>query len=282
MKLSCSTASFYHLPLRFTLDTARELGFDGVELVVGPEYLLRGQRRTQELCNRLGVKPLSLHPPLLRVPGWPHDHVRNLTQTVAAARAFGCEVVVIHASDAWHEGNRRWREYAAAMKAALEAPGPPITIAVEISQFTKRVQRFAMDDVDTVLRFVEDLGEQVGVTLDTAHTGANGDDLLALYAKLRMRLRNIHLSDWVIRGGKHRTHLVPGEGTLPLAKFLEALTHDAYSGLVTLEVSPYHLHAWSPRQGRERLAESLAYVRAHLCAAQPEQPGAPLGEGARG
>src|SRR5713226_568245 len=103
MKLSFSTASFYHLPLHFTLGVARDLGFDGVELVIGPEYLLRGQRMMQALCHTLGVKPLSLHPPLLRMPGWPTNHARNIVQTVAAARAFGCEVVVIHASDAWHE-----------------------------------------------------------------------------------------------------------------------------------------------------------------------------------
>ncbi len=282
MKLSFSTASFYHLPLRFTLGVARDLGFDGVELVIGPEYVLRGQQRVQALFSKMGATPLSLHPPLLRVPGWPSSATGNIIAAVGAARALGCEVVVIHATDAWQEGNRRWRAYAQAMQAALALPGAPITVAVEISQFTQRRRREAMDDVDTVLRFVEDQGEQVGITLDTAHTGANGDDLLALYAKLRPHLRNIHLSDWVIRGGKHRTHLVPGEGALPLAEFLGALARDNYAGLVTLEVSPYHLHAWSLRQGRERLAESLGYVRTQLRGAQPGQPAPTLGESARG
>jgi sugar phosphate isomerase/epimerase len=278
MKLSFSTASFYHLPLRFTLGVARDLGFDGVELVVGPEYILRGQRGTQDLCNRLGVKALSLHPPLRKMPGWPISHTRNLAQTVAAARAFGCDVVVIHATDAWQEGNRRWRQYAAAMQAALRAEGPPITIAVEMSQILKNVPYQAMYDVDTVLRFVEDQGEQVGITFDTAHTGANGDDLLELYARVRPRLRNIHLSDWVVRGGKHRTHLVPGEGALPLAAFMRAMERDGYAGPVTLEVSPIHLHAWSLRRGRERLAASLEAVRTYLRAAEPAARGEPLEE----
>ncbi len=278
MKLSFSTASFYHVPLRFTLGVARDLGFDGVELVVGPEYLLFGQRRTQRLCASMGVTPLSLHPPLRIMPGWPINQADNILRAVAVARAFGCEVVVIHATDAWQEGNRRWREYARAMRAALAAEGPPITVAVEISQFTQRPVRQAMDDVDAVLRFVEDQGEQVGITLDTAHTGANGDNLLDLYAKVRPRLRNIHLSDWLLRGGDHHTHLVPGEGALPLAEFLGALARDAYAGLVTLEVSPVHLHAWSLRQGRARLAESLAFVRAHLQAAEPQSHSMPLGE----
>jgi sugar phosphate isomerase/epimerase len=191
-------------------------------------------------------------------------------------------VVVIHATDAWQEGNRRWRQYAAAMKAALAAEGPPVAIGVEISQFTHRRRREAMDDVDTVLRFVEDQGEHVGITLDTAHTGANGDDLLELYAKVRPRLRNIHLSDWLLRRGDHHTHLVPGQGALPLAAFLGALARDAYAGLVTLEVSPVHLHAWSLRQGRARLAESLAFVRASLPAAESPPRGVPLQESAHG
>src|SRR5581483_739051 len=104
----------------------------------------------RELCAGMGVKPLSLHPPLLRTPGWPLSHTANIKRAVDAARALGCEVVVIHASDAWVEGNRRWREYALAMRAALETAGPPITVAVEISQFTRRTWREAMDDVGTV------------------------------------------------------------------------------------------------------------------------------------
>lgn len=264
MKISFSTASFYHLPLTVPLRLARELGFDGVELVLGPDTLLRGERGTRALFQKMGVQPLSLHPPLLPMPGWPRTLPRSVTETIAIARRMGCELVVIHATDALVEGNARWRAYAQAFKTALALPASPITVAVEISQFTKRRQRQAMDDVETVLRFVEDQGEQVGITLDTAHTGANGDDLLALYGRLRGRVRNIHLSDWRIRGGKHRTHLVPGEGALDLAEFLRTLARDNYSGLVTLEVSPYHLRAWSLRQGRERLAESLDYVRAQL------------------
>ena len=280
MRLSFSTASFYHLPLRFSLGLARNLGFDGVELVIGPEYMLLGEQRIHKLIEQSGVMPLSLHQPLvpfaLPMPGWPREASRSIPKTVAAGRAFGCEVVVIHAATARSEGDLSWRAYEQSMRAALQQSGPPISVAVEISQRTKRTYREAMDDADTVLRFVEDQGEQVGITLDTAHIGANGDDLLALYAKLRHRLYNIHLSDWTIRGGKHRTHLVPGEGRVPLAEFLEVLERDQYAGLVTLEVSPYHLYGWSLQQSRKRLAESLAYVRTNIQTTQ-SQPSAVAG-----
>ena len=228
---------------------------------LGWRYMLRGQRAIQNLCARLGVKPLSLHPPLLRTPGWPYNEPDTIARAVAEASKVGCEVVVIHTSDAWREGNHRWQIYAAAMQTALAAAGPSLSVAVELSQFTKRTYRYAMDDVDAVLRFVEDQGEQVGITLDTAHTGANGDDLLAIYEKVRPRLRNIHLSDWVRRDGTDHTHLMPGNGALPMEGFLGTLARDAYAGLVTLEISPYHLHAWNLRQGRERLAESVSAVR---------------------
>ena len=280
MRLSFSTASFYHPPLRFSLRLARDLGFDGVELVIGPEYILLGERRIHKLIELNGLTLLSLHQPMvpfaLPTPGWPRQAARSIPKTIAAGRAFGCEVVVIHATTARSEGNPRWRAYAQAMRQALEQAGPPITVGVEISQHTKRAYREAMDDADAVLRFVEDQGEQVGITLDTAHTAANGDDLLALYEKLRSRLRNIHLSDWTIRDGKHRTHLVPGEGRAPLAEFLKMLARDQYAGLLTLEVSPYHLHGWSLRQSRERLAESLAYVRAYIQTTQ-SQPSVVVG-----
>ena len=274
MRLSFSTASLYHLPLGFSLGLARDLGFDGVELVVGPEYLLRGERYVRRLIEDSGVRALSLHPPMrpfgLPVPGWPRREAANIPKTVAAARSFGSEVVVIHASAARREGNCAWHAYAQAMRAALEMPGPPLTVAVEISQHTKRAYRTAMDDIDTMLHFVEDQGAEVGITLDTAHTGANGDDLLALYTRLRPRIRNIHLSDWAVRKGNHRTHLVPGEGHLPLAEFLSTLARDGYTGLLTLEVSPIHLHAWSLGQARKRLAASLAAVRADLQLPRPE------------
>lgn len=270
MKISFSTASFYHLPLGFAARQARALGFDGVEVVAGPDSLLRGERRTQALFAKLGVKPLSFHPPLFPMPGWPRTHQQSVIKTVEMARRLGCELAVIHTTDAFVEGNPRWRAYAQALKIALAAPGPPLIVGVELAQKTVRKRPLAMDDLAAVLRFVEDQGEQVGITLDTAHTGANGEDLLELYARVRSRLRNIHLSDWIIRGGKPRTHLVPGEGALNLPAFLRTLAQDGYSGLVTLEISPYHLHAWSLRQGRERLAQSLAYVREQM---QPIESG---------
>ena len=59
-------------------------------------------------------------------------------------------------------------------------------------------------------------------------------------------------------------HQIPGDGDLPLVEFLRRLTADSYEGLITLEISPIALQAWSPSRARENLVRCLDFVNKAL------------------
>jgi sugar phosphate isomerase/epimerase len=269
MKVSFSTGSLYHLPLAISFAIARELGFDGVELVAGPEFMRYGPGYVKQLAEDYGVPLLSFHPPLFNLPAWRYPAGDHVAKIVRSAYALGCPVATVHTLKWAPLTAPRARRYLLALDAAPAATHGAVTVLVETSQYNTRPQpprrpgRHEMDDVSRLVAFAE--RHHLGITLDTAHAGASGEDLLATYEVVRPRLRNIHFSDVLPGRRKMRTHLRPGQGMLPTPAFLRALARDGYTGLLTLEVAPQHLHAWSPRAARRYLAAALELTRRYTC-----------------
>ena len=100
------------------------------------------------------------------------------------------------------------------------------------------------------------------VTLDTSHVAASGLDLMEVYGKLSRQLRHVHLSDSDLTGGDQ--HRLPGEGKLPLKKFLAALERDDYSGAETLELKPWPLGIPDTEVIQKRMREALRFTREGL------------------
>lgn len=260
MRISFSTGTYYHLPLGYSLQLARDLGYDGVEWVVSPAYLMSGLEPVQAAFRAAGVRALSVHPPFYPFPGWPRHPSRRAARLGALARHLRAELCVIHAAlfDSFH--STRAQQFVEAIERGQLAGGPHVAVAVETGQHNRR-QSYLLDDLPTLVAYCQEHG--CGITFDTCHAGANGEDLLATYTLLKPLLRNIHLSDVIWRRGQPHTHVLPGEGDLPLAEFLATLARDGYDGLVTLEVHPWLAGLFSKAQAERRMGQALEFVRSH-------------------
>lgn len=267
MHLSFSTGTFYHRSLGYSLDLARAVGFDGVELVLGIGYLARGLAPYERAIARAGVPVLSVHPPLRPLPGWPRPMIERIPRTAAVARQLSAAVCVVHTEVYSDPGGPRAARYARALRLARDQAGSTTAIAIETNQYFGRWRRFVLDDLRTLVDFAQD--HDCGVTLDTCHAGANGEDLLECHEIARPVLRNVHLSDLRWQDGAPQTHVLPGEGTLPLAPFLGALTRDGYDGLVTIELHPRQVGLFNRRRIAGRLRTALDFVRAATERAAP-------------
>ena len=93
MKFSLSTGTLYVYPLRTVFRWARACGFDGVELSVNPEAILRGGQALQQLAVQAGVKILSVHPTVVPLPGW-RERRDGMGPTIRLAMDTGAGVVV--------------------------------------------------------------------------------------------------------------------------------------------------------------------------------------------
>jgi sugar phosphate isomerase/epimerase len=265
MRITLSTGTFYHRSIAYCLRVARAAGCDGVELVFGLGYTLRGLAPIERAVARSGVPVLSVHPPLYPLPGWPQTMEERVRRVIGAAQRLSAPICVFHPGMYASPASPRAQQYTAVMAQGQRDAGTAVQLTIENNQVTGRHHRWVLDDLDTLARFAQDGG--YGITLDTCHIGANGQDLLATYELVRPLLRNIHLSDMRWQHGQPKTHLLPGEGTLPLNTLLTRLADDGYNGLITLELSPLEVGLWGRERAVRRVARAVAFVRNAMGAA---------------
>ncbi len=77
---------------------------------------------------------------------------------------------------------------------------------------------------------------QLGANWDIGHSFLDGESPEDAVDVIGPRIWNVHVED--IRARKH-FHLVPGDGDLPFARFIEALTGAGYDGFLTVELYTY-------------------------------------------
>jgi sugar phosphate isomerase/epimerase len=268
--VALSTASVFPESVRAGFALARELGYDGVELMVWSERLSQDVAAVGRLAEASGVPVLALHAPCLAVTQrvWTADPVERLRRSVAAAGELGASTVVVHPPFRWQ------RRYAAVfddeVRRAEEHTG--IRVAVEnmfpIVRGGVRAVPYSpgYDPTDVGYRHY---------TLDLSHTAVGGTDALALANRMGVGrtgsgatagLAHVHLADGT--GAPRDEHLVPGRGNQPCAEVCELLAASGFAGTVVLEINTRRARTRDDRAAL--LAEALLFARLHLRA--PAEP----------
>ncbi len=273
MRFSFSTGTLYPLPLSVSLRLARDLGYDGVELAIGPEAFYLGEAPLLRAIERVGVPVLSVHPPFFALPGWPRWPIRRMPLVTGLARALGAEVAITHTLNFYDPNSPRNAHFSQAIRLAQMASEGRVELTIENSQFTHRLARGRLAYLDRIQRLINYAQTRgCGLTFDTCHAGASDEDILALGEQMLPLLRNVHLNDMVWRDGRPYTHLAPGDGELPLRELLQRLAASEYDGLVTVELHPREIGWWgfgASRRAERALSRALAFMRAAISAPIP-------------
>jgi sugar phosphate isomerase/epimerase len=269
LKLSLSTGTLYVYPLGTVFRWAREAGFDGVELVVSPEAIVRGGDSVRRMATAAGVEILTVHPTVVPLPGWRERH-GGMEPTLQLAHEAGAGVAVMHTPRVHsleEAAGLAFRQRIEAWQARFAGGG--LRLAVENKAIHHEGQRaYALSVLERLRAFADRY--DLGLVLDTTHAGTAGDDLLQARQLFDGRLANVHVSDWGGRIGRLplprvrsvlSEHRFPGSGDLALVPLLADLAGDGYDGPLTLEVSPQSLHIWWPPAVHRRLALAAAWMR---------------------
>lgn len=272
MKLSLSTGTLYIYPLRWIFRQAAAAGYDGVELVVNPEMILRGGNAVRRLAGEAGLEILSAHPTVVPLPGWRERH-GGIGPTIRFALEAGAGLVVLHtprSESLDREGGLAFRRQVEDWQRQL--PGTGLRLAIENKAVrTERDRHYALTPLARLRAFADD--HDLGLVLDTTHAGTAGEDLLRALQVMDGRLANVHLSDmggrlplaqvpavWKLVG----QHRFPGAGDLALETLLSDLRDGGYRGPLTLEMNPFAARFWWPPAVRRRLARAAAWIRGVL------------------
>ncbi|WP_273846229.1 sugar phosphate isomerase/epimerase family protein [Rubrobacter calidifluminis] len=245
-----STGSLHTFGLARIFRWVAEAGYDGVEVMMDDRWDTHQAEYIELLSREHGLPVIALHPPLGRGL-WGVDDDETLVRAASLAARVGARVVVAHPPagrdlESWRDG-------------VLErARSEGVCVAVEnlIPQIERRFP-FGSRRVGCYLpEHLRDIG---GVTLDTSHCAASGVDILQALSALTGQLRHVHLSDSRLEGGDE--HRLPGQGKLPLRRFLRELGSTGYGGAVSLELRPRALGAPEEEKIRYRMRATLEYVR---------------------
>lgn len=271
-----STGSLYNYSTERIFALAREVGFDGIEVLVDARWETRQADYLRSLTEAHSLPVLSLHAPfVLDIHGWEGDPVLRVQRTVALARALDARVVVAHLPFRYHWmsisstllDSRRLRlpvfwpqrqEYARWLLQHVHDPsgGDAVQVVVENMPARRllglRLNPWRFNNPQDLLRFN-------ALVLDTTHLGTWDMDILAVYERLKTRIVHLHLSDY--DGWEHR---LPGQGHLPLAELLRRMSADGYRGLIVLETCPQALGAGKDVQVRRGLSDALRFCQEHF------------------
>lgn len=274
-----STGSVFPAPTHVAFALAAELGFDGMEVMVGADPASQDPSQWQVLTRQHGVPVRAVHVPCLLVTQtvWGTEPWAKLQRSIDAAETVGADVVVLHPPFRWQrEYAREFIDRLAMMQATTQ-----VKIAVEnmypwarvTPERVKRLGRVGRSSI--VQRVMADQAVELEAyrpsadlrrmdvahaTVDLSHTSAAHDDALELAEFLGERLAHVHLADGT--GQPRDEHLVPGRGNQPCAEFLHQLVASDYRGVVCVEVSTRS--AADDVARRADLAEALSFARTHL------------------
>lgn len=255
-----STTCVYPFAVEHAFRIARMAGFDAMEIMVTNDPVTQDADKLSAISERYGLPIVSIHAPVLLLTTfvWGRDPQVKLEKSGELAAAVGADSVVVHPPFRWQSGYAQ--DFERIVRDTARSTG--VDVAVEnMFPWTVRgrsMQAYAPSpdpldlDVDAM-------------TLDFSHASLSGRDGLEMAIAMGSRLRHIHLCDGATsaaEGAVLDEHLLPGEGTQPVAATLDHLARTGWDGNVVAEVS---LRKEKDEQARlEKLVQTVAFAREHL------------------
>lgn len=269
MKLVLSAGSLYTLPPHQVFEMAREVGFDGMEVIVNHDFA--GSQYLEYLQSLQEIFPIySIHAPFFEIDGW-GNKIDQLKRSAELALNAGVPLINFHPPNWMSFEGKFWRWLKKINDFQEEIGQNEVLITIENMPCLpkSKLNPYRLAKVDAMVQFMED--RNLFLTFDTAHCGSMHTDFLSDFHQFydSDRMRSIHFSDY----GNGEEHLLPGHGVLPLTRFLNHLRETDYDHSLVLELSPFEF----PEE-IEMVKETLAEVFYYLCCETRHQtPSASMG-----
>lgn len=254
-----SSSSVYPESTAVAFELAAQLGYDGIEVMVGTDAMSQDQATLAALVDHYQIPILSIHAPCLLITQrvWGTDPWGKLDKARDVAESLGASTVVVHPPFRWQrEYARSFEEGVARMEEVTD-----VRFAVE-NMYPWRAGPSALGaySPDWDIRNQD----YRHTTVDLSHTAVSRTDPLEMVADLGDRVAHIHLADGT--DSARDEHLVPGRGDQPVSEVLTALASaenaGQLGGSIIAEVST---RGAASREERVRdLRETLNYARTHL------------------
>jgi sugar phosphate isomerase/epimerase len=275
MKLAYSSNAYTRTSLERALASISAIGFDGAEILCDHPHLFPGRTSDTEVAmlkrqlTGLGLAVSNLNantangyfdplppenvfePSLSSANRVSRDwRTRFSIAAVRIARELGASCISLTSGHPGSGGlpDQGLAYFTDSLKRICEvAEDQAIKVGIEYEP------GLLVERAHEVMEVIERVGSShLGVNLDIGHSHLNHEPPEEAVATLSGRIWNVHVED--IANHKH-FHLVPGDGDMPLKRYLQALKREGYDNHLTVELYTYtHM----PEEAGRR---SLGYLR---------------------
>lgn len=254
MQYGLFTSGYQQMELERAFSDAVAFGYDYIELWGGrphafaPDLLTGDGAEVRRLIDRYAM-PVTVYTPehnaypynymLGSETQW-EDSMSYLTLCMRAAREIGAKYTLISVG---HGGcmpqvSRHARLLRSLRRLVREAERLSHTLLLETLTPYESNTCTTLEDLITVLDEV-DSPALMGMC-DVVAPFSQGEDPVDYARKLGDRMCHLHLVD---SDGQSETHLIPGDGVMPLDSIVDEMRHAGYDGTATIELVTNYIHA---------------------------------------
>ncbi|MBU1018385.1 MAG: sugar phosphate isomerase/epimerase [Patescibacteria group bacterium] len=242
MKITLTTDSLKGYGLNRIFEFAKELGFDGIDLVLDkndldtldPEYIAKLSSTTEI--------------PVLAVQALDNAKEKDLEEAVTMAKKVNAKVIVIQPPKILD------RKYAAWLKKEVPNIRKKENISIALENAPNKmwlgfIPERAMNNLSELKRFKH-------ACLDTARVAEKKEDLMYAYGSLQKFLVHVHISNFY----RNKGYQVLTKGNLPLESFISKLASDGFKGALSIKIKPNYLKVRDRAEMFKLLKESKEFI----------------------
>ncbi len=248
MKLGLFTMPYMRLSLERAFSDAKRFGFDGVEVWGGRPHAyapdLMGSRASEigELASRYGLPVIGYTPEMNAYPynmmtgteAMRRDCVNYVKLSLDAAVRIGAGFMLISAGHAGYEAPRAqyWPRLIKGL-GEISSYAEDVGMDVLLEPLTHYESNVVVTLNDLVAALDEVGSPRLLGMCDVVPPFCNREHIMGYFEKLGARMRHVHLVD---SDGQSDTHIMPGDGKIPLRQLLREMEASGYSGYCTIEL----------------------------------------------
>jgi protein FrlC len=247
MDFSQSSFVYFNYPLQEAIRRLHRYGYQGIEVWGGRPHAYRHDLKDEmdeilALLQRLDMEVSNFVPAQFRYPSIlcslnetvRSDSVAYLQDAIDNAVRLGApHVSLCPGMTLWGEDlEEGWAQL---RKSLIElsdyASGKDVALLIEPAH---RYESTLILTVEDGLRMIEEIGsDRLGILFDTGHANVNGEDLAEAVIQCKDVPLHVHIDD---NDGNSDAHLIPGDGSIDFAPFVQALREIGYQGFVSAEL----------------------------------------------
>lgn len=248
MKIGMFTSGYQRSDIEDIFRDAKRFGYDYIELWGGRPHAYAYDLKRGQIDSLLKLRDKYEIPIRLYTPehnAYPYNYmigdeyqrkesIEYLKTAIEMGKALGAEYTVISAGHAGYEATKSqiWRRLCKSIREMVDfAQEMEHMLLIEaLTPFESNVCTRA-NDLCEIIEYID--SPYFGAMCDIVPPYVQHESIMSYFKKLGNSLKHLHIID---SDGSSDTHLLPGEGNIPLKELIEEIQDYGYNGGATIEL----------------------------------------------